>query len=250
MSKIGFKPVTMKDCCCCSCRSHQATAMMILQECIEKHGHPLIIIHILIMTQVSWHQFQSDALPMRKWDETQFTTKYPRQDETQVTTKYPRQDETQVTTKYPRQDETQFTTKYPRQDETQVTTKYPIQDETQVTTKYPRQDETHFTTKYPRQDETHFTTKYPRQDETQFTTKYPRQDETQVTKYWVFGPLTKNFSHPRWLAYNFSSPNHKHQNWYCRRWGRLPPNNRRLEQIVVPPSLSLLDGLVLLFNKT
>jgi hypothetical protein len=80
-----------------------------------------------------------------------------------------------------------------------------------------------------------------------------RQDETQVTQYWVFGPLDKKFSHPRWVAYNFSSPNHKHQNWYCCRrvGGVLPPNKRRLEQICVPPFLfSLLDGLVLLINKT
>jgi hypothetical protein len=160
--------------------------MMILQECIEKHGHPLIIIHILIMTQVSWHQFQSDALPMRKWDETQFTTKYP------------------------------------RQDETQVTTKYPIQDETQVTTKYPRQDETHFTTKYPRQDET------------QFTTKYPRQDETQVTKYWVFGPLTK-ISHIQDGLLTISQAPIINIKTGIVEGGeiRLPPNNRRLEQIFV-----------------
>ncbi len=151
MSKIGFKPVTMKDCCYCSCRSHQATGMH-REALAPTYYYSHSYYDSSVMAPISkWC-----TLPMRKWDETQFTTKYPRQDETQFTTKHPRQDETQVTTKYPRQDETQFTTKYPRQDETQ------------------------------------FTTKYPRQDETQFTTKYPRQDETQVTKYWVFGPLTKN----------------------------------------------------------
>ncbi len=128
----------------------------------------------------------------------------------------------------------------------------------------PRQDETQFTTKYPKtgwnpgyhqipQDRMKLSLppNTPRQDETQFTTKYPKtgwNSGYQILGIWA---TDKNFSHPTWIAYNFSSPNHKHQNWYCRRWGRLPPNNnRRLEQICVPPFLSLLDGLVHLINKT
>jgi hypothetical protein len=156
MSKIGYKPVTMKDSAVAvHVGSHEATVMMKELSLTGMHREALAptyyYSHSYFDSQVSWHQFQSDALPHRKGDETQFTT------------------------------------------------------------------------------------------------KYPRQDETQVTKYWVFGPLTKISHIQDGFAYNFSSPNHKHQNWYCRRWGRLAPNNRRLG---VPPFLSLLAGLVLLINKT
>jgi hypothetical protein len=84
------------------------------------------------------------------------------------------------------------------------------------------------------------------------TTKFPNKFAMAITftQYWVFGPLTKISHIQDGLLTISQAPNHKHQKWYCRRWGRLPPNNGRLEQICVPPFLSLLDGLVLLINKT
>ncbi len=102
------------------------------------------------------------------------------------------------------------------------------------------------------------------EDETQFTTKYPRTGWNSVyhqipktgwnSVYQILGYLGhwQKISHIQdGFAYNFSSPNHKHQNWYIvEGGGDYHLKTDELEQICVPPFLSLLDGLVLLINKT
>jgi hypothetical protein len=74
----------------------------------------------------------------------------------------------------------------------------------------------------------------------------------RLPNIWVFGPLTKNSHIQDGLLTISQAPiiNIK-TGIVVEGWGRLPPNNRRLEQICVPPFLFPSGWIgVLLINKT
>jgi hypothetical protein len=77
-----------------------------------------------------------------------------------------------------------------------------------------------------------------------------RQDETQVTKYWVFGPLTRNSHIQDDLLTISQAPIMNIKTGIVEGGEDYHLITDDFEQICVPPFPSLLDGLVHLINKT